>query len=80
MRRFFYSFINPTARVWSARAEFFSLLMLHNFRHGILCILPSCNSPESMVLLSCQEGEAMKTKGRELLEVEEVDVKIFSPS
>nr|DAN98395.1 MAG TPA: hypothetical protein [Caudoviricetes sp.] len=42
--------------------------MLHNFGGEKLCNLPSCNSPKSMVLLSCQEGEAKKSRGRELLE------------
>lgn len=59
--------------VWAARwrtrlAEFLFLSMLHNFGLQILCNLPSCNYPESMVLYICQEGKAKKSRGRELLE------------
>ena len=47
--------------VWAARwrtrrAEFLFLSMLHNFGLQILCKSPSCNSPETMVYYSCQEG------------------------
>lgn len=52
--------------VWAARwrtrrAEFLFLSMLHNFGLQILCKSPSCNSPETMVYYSCQEGGPMVT-------------------